>query len=194
MATVYLQRLWDNGIQTHKNTGWNKTLVIGALWPDNSYLKTNKKWNSQLKEQYSTISYLSGGLGIQSVASRDLRVAPPPSATSFWTSDSFFSKSITFRWSLITDIHFFSRAKSLSEPACLWWERERKREREKRGERGEKTRGRDIMFKWPHTVDKKCLRHLLLSQSIPESLRSLVTSNTRQWQYFCDVKKTHTSA
>ena len=136
---------------------------------------------------------LSGGLGIQSVAERDLRVAPTPSTTSFWTSDNFFSKSITFLCSLMTEIHFFSKAKSLSAPACLFREKGegvREKEREEGWGWGESERGRkegrergageretyklsgQNSNKGQHLIN---LQHLLLSQSILKCQRIPVT-------------------
>ena len=64
---------------------------------------------------------LSGGLGIQSVASLVFRVAPP-STTSFCISESFCSRSITFFCSRMTDVHFFSSKPEYFElePGSLW--------------------------------------------------------------------------
>ena len=73
--------------------GWKTTLVTGARWP--------------------VSSNLSGGLGIQSVASRLFLVAPP-STTSFCTSDSLASRSMICQEILVLELLSLPLALALS--------------------------------------------------------------------------------
>lgn len=64
---------------TYLYVGWNITLVTGALCPVNSYLQgetERSELNYLLNNNLSLDGNLSGGLGIQSVDSLVLRVAP----------------------------------------------------------------------------------------------------------------------
>lgn len=64
---------------TYLYVGWNITLVTGALCPVNSYLQREaerSELNQLLNKNLSLDGNLSGGLGIQSVDSLVLRVAP----------------------------------------------------------------------------------------------------------------------
>lgn len=111
-----------------ERTRLNRTVSIWSTWKDLYNLPVyrmeydSSDWSSVSTQLISAMTlgsltvesklggvYLSGGRGIQSVASLVLRVAPP-STTSFCISDSFCSKSITLRCRRITDVHFFSRS------------------------------------------------------------------------------------